>query len=35
MKWFAILNVIVWLLEKIAKDENNNGKPDIFEGGKK
>ena len=25
------LNVLLWLIAELAKDENNNGIPDIFE----
>lgn len=32
LKWYAILQVVMWVLSKVMQDENNNGKPDIFEG---
>lgn len=31
MKWKAILNLVLWLVDKIAVDENGNGIPDILE----
>lgn len=31
MNWYQILNVIVFIIEKILKDEDQNGKPDILE----
>lgn len=31
MKWKAILNLVFWLVNKIATDEDGNGIPDILE----
>lgn len=33
MKWYAILQVVMWVLSKVMQDENRNGKPDLFEKG--
>lgn len=31
MNWYAILQIVMWVLSKVMTDENKNGKPDIME----
>lgn len=32
MSWFQILQLIAFVVDKVLKDEDQNGKPDLFEG---
>lgn len=31
MKWEVILNVVIFLLEKVMEDSDGDGRPDMFE----
>lgn len=33
MNWYAIMNIVMWIIGKVMADDNNNGKPDLFEKG--
>lgn len=31
MNWASLLNVFVWLLERVMKDTDGDGRPDLFD----